>query len=119
MNLLRRPFVLLTLGAILLAAFVVLLMTALPQYFAHREAALVEAPSPVAEPLPPPPEPHLQTDPAATLEKLRAQEDARLNGYGWVDRQKQLVHIPIDTAIDVLLQTGLPARKQARKTPGE
>jgi len=118
-NLLRRPLAPLMLGVLLLVAFALVLTMGLLQYFAHREAALVEAPSPVAEPQPPPPEPHLQSDPAAALEKLRAQEDARLNGYGWVDRQKQLVHVPIDTAIDVLLQTGLPARKQARKTPGE
>lgn len=119
MNILHRRLVPVALGVLLLVAFAVLLITGLLQYFAYREADLVEAPSPVAEPQPPPPEPHLQSDPAAALEKLRAQEDARLNGYGWVDRQKQLVHIPVDTAIDVLLETGLPARKQARKTPGE
>jgi len=118
-SILRRPLFRLMLGVLLLVASALLLTTGLLQYFAHREAALVEAPSPVAEPQPPPPEPRLQSDPSAALEKLRAQEDARLNAYGWVDRQKQLVHIPIDAAIDVLLQTGLPARKQAPKAPGE
>ena len=119
MSILRRPLFRLILGVFLLAAAALLLTTGLLQYFSHREAELVEAPSPVAEPQPPPPEPRLQPDPFAALEELRAQEEARLNAYGWVDRQKQLVHIPIDTAIDVLLQTGLPVRPQARKTPGE
>ena len=119
MNLLRRPSVLLTLGVLLVVAFAALLVTGLPRYFAQRQAALVEAPSPLAEPQPPPPEPHLQSDPAAALERLRAQEDGRLNGYGWVDRQKQVAHIPIDTAIDVLLEKGLPARRPAPKAAGE
>ena len=119
MNLPHGPLARLALGVVLLVVFAMLLTTGLLQYFAHREAEMAEAPSPVAEPQPPPPEPQLQSDPAATLEKLRAEEDARLNSYGWVDRQKQLVHIPIDTAIDALLKAGLPVRAKARKGPQE
>jgi hypothetical protein len=118
-NFRRGPLARLALGFALVVAFLLLLATGLPQYFAHREAELVEAPSPVAEPQPPPPGPHLQSDLSAALEKLHAQEDAQLDSYGWVDRQKQLVHIPIDTAIDVLLKTGLPVRERARKAPPE
>jgi hypothetical protein len=40
------------------------------------------------------------------LEDWRAAKRKRLNSYGWVDRQKSLVHIPIDKAIEqVLSQT--------------
>jgi hypothetical protein len=28
----------------------------------------------------------------------------RLRAYGWVDRPKRIVHVPIDVAIDVLLR---------------
>ena len=119
MSILRQSLFRLMLGVLLLVASSLLLTRGLIQFFAHRDAELVEAPSPAAEPQPPPPEQSLQPDPLAALEKLGAQEEARLNAYGWVDRQKQLVHIPIDTAIDVLLQTGLPVRQLARKTLGE
>ncbi len=44
------------------------------------------------------------------LRQLRATEDAALNTYGWVDRANGKVHIPIERAMDLLLQRGLPVR---------
>ena len=44
---------------------------------------------------------------------IRAAEDQILNSYGWVDRSKGIVRIPIDRAIDLLAKRGLPARPQA------
>lgn len=41
---------------------------------------------------------------------LYAAENKKLNSYGWVDRSNGIVHIPIDRAMDLLLQRGLPAR---------
>ena len=38
----------------------------------------------------------------------RAQRAARLNGYGWVDRSKGLVHIPIERAMDEAASGMLP-----------
>ena len=43
---------------------------------------------------------------------LQAQQEATLHSYGWVDRQAGVVHIPIDQAIDLVLQRGLPVRGQ-------
>ena len=34
------------------------------------------------------------------LEEWKAVKQQRLNHYGWVDRKKNLIHIPIDKAID-------------------
>jgi hypothetical protein len=34
------------------------------------------------------------------LEEWKATRQRRLNSYGWVDRKKNLIHIPIDKAID-------------------
>jgi hypothetical protein len=31
-------------------------------------------------------------------------EDARLHAYGWIDRAHQIVHVPIDVAIDLYVQ---------------
>ncbi|HEX7798676.1 MAG TPA: hypothetical protein VF456_30155 [Vicinamibacterales bacterium] len=57
-----------------------------------------------------PPEPRLQTNPRADLREMRESEDKRLDSYGWVDRNAGIVHIPIDDAIKLTLQRGLPAR---------
>ena len=57
-------------------------------------------PLPIAEAVAPaePPEPRLQTVPAKDLAAMRAEEDALLHGYGWVDRPAGVVHIPIEQA---------------------
>jgi hypothetical protein len=55
-----------------------------------------------------PPSPVLQLDPQSDLQKFRAQEEARLNSYGWVDRAKGIVHIPIDEAMKEVAARGIP-----------
>jgi hypothetical protein len=67
----------------------------------------------------PPGQPPLQTGIAAKkdIEVLRAEENARLTQYGWVDRQKQIVHIPIERAMEMVLQKGLPTATSAQSTP--
>jgi len=60
-----------------------------------------------------PPAPRLQTQPREDLKKLRAEEERRLESYGWVDVARGQVHIPIDRAMELLLQQGLPARRQS------
>ncbi|HEY7172627.1 MAG TPA: hypothetical protein VH417_17365 [Vicinamibacterales bacterium] len=57
-----------------------------------------------------PPEPRLQTNPRQDLLDLRAQEDQLLKGYSWVDRNAGVVRIPIDDAMKLVVQRGLPAR---------
>ncbi len=42
--------------------------------------------------------------PSPELAKLRAQEDKRLGGYGFVDKEKQIVHIPIDVAMQKVVE---------------
>ena len=38
-------------------------------------------------------------------------QDAALRSYGWVDKNAGIVRIPIDEAIRLTLQRGLPTRK--------
>lgn len=59
-----------------------------------------------------PPQPRLQFQPYQEVRDLRAHEDHVLASYGWVDQKNGVVRIPINQAIDLLLQRGLPARKQ-------
>lgn len=56
-----------------------------------------------------PPEPRIQANPAADLTTLREQEDAVLTTYGWVDRPGGVVRVPIDVAMQKVLEQGLPA----------
>jgi hypothetical protein len=70
-----------------------------------------EAPSRVVlEPRVIAPEPRLQTNPTTDLEKFRIEEEAKLNSYGWIDRQHAVARIPIERAIDLIAQRGLPTR---------
>ena len=46
------------------------------------------------------------------LKALRDEENQRLTGYGWVDRNNQIVRIPIADAMKLTLQRGLPSRAQ-------
>lgn len=46
-----------------------------------------------------PPEPRLQTSPTKDLVAVRAEENALLASYGWVDKAAGTVHIPIEDAI--------------------
>ena len=54
------------------------------------------------------PQPRLLIKPGASLAELRAAEDADLNSYGWVDREAGIARIPIDRAMQLLLEHGLP-----------
>jgi hypothetical protein len=58
-----------------------------------------------------PPAPRLQTNSAREFAEVRAQEEAELHSYGWVDRPNGVIHIPIDAAIQIALERGLPVRK--------
>ncbi len=61
-----------------------------------------------------PPEPNLlfNEHEAVNREDIRAEEDKLLNGYSWADRAHGVVRIPIDRAMDLIVQRGLPARPQ-------
>lgn len=54
------------------------------------------------------PQPRLQVQSGGDLQKLRAAEEADLNSYGWVNRDATIVRVPIDRAMQLLMQRGLP-----------
>jgi hypothetical protein len=59
-----------------------------------------------------PPQPQLEKTPVLDLQRMVQEEDQVLNSYGWVDGRNGIVRIPIDRAIDLLAQRGLPSRPQ-------
>lgn len=48
--------------------------------------------------------PPYRNTPVTDLQEMRAAESARLGSYGWVDRERGLVHIPIDVAKERAVQ---------------
>jgi len=64
-----------------------------------------------------PPAPRLEDRPLVLRTMLNAQEHARLSTYGWVDRATGVVHVPIDRAIDLLAERGIPATASAPALP--
>ena len=57
-----------------------------------------------------PPEPRLQIDPRDDLSNMRQAEEQVLTSYGWVDRNGGIVRIPIDQAMKLIAERGLPTR---------
>lgn len=64
-----------------------------------------------------PPGPRLQTDAAGDLQRLRADQERRLNTYYWIDRDKGIVHIPIEQAMKKLAASGAPGFPKGQGQP--
>ena len=103
-------------GLVAVAAAIHLMVWVLFQYFAGREAARVTPQYPLAAGLERrvPPEPRLQTNPRGDLAELRAREEEVLYHYGWVDKHAGIVRIPIEEAMKITLQRGLPTRQVSK-----
>jgi hypothetical protein len=91
-------------------------------YLERREAAEKTARYPMSltgseRPLPPPP--RLQNYPFQDIKELRQNDKPLLSTYEWIDRNAGTVRIPVDRAIELLAERGLPYRKpgQPSATP--
>ncbi len=56
------------------------------------------------------PPPRLQVNPTIDLAQYEAAQKAKLNSYGWVDKSAGIIRIPIERAMDLIAQRGLPTR---------
>jgi hypothetical protein len=61
-----------------------------------------------------PPGPQLQTNPREDMRELRAREEAILTTYEWVDRNTGIVRIPIEEAMKLTVERGLPVRQERK-----
>jgi hypothetical protein len=106
-----------------LALVVVLSQLLLWWFFDHLSVRELKLSPPVpalikAEAPKEPPEPRLQGNPQLDMRKLRETEDAVLNHYAWVDPDRGIVRIPIERAMEIVAQKGLPQFKAAEPNPG-
>jgi hypothetical protein len=58
------------------------------------------------------PSPKLEEDERGQLNGIRIDEEKTLYSYGWIDEKAGTLHIPIQRAMDLLVQRGLPVRGQ-------
>src|ERR1700679_225861 len=97
-------------GLLLSCIVVVFAMWAMFDFLAHREDAK-NADNPAAAMMKErpalPPEPRLQAEPRIELKDLRADENAILSSYGWIDPVKGIGGLQIDQAIVFGAQKGL------------
>ena len=59
------------------------------------------------------PSPQLEIDERTELNKGRLREEQMLSTYDYIDQKAGTVRIPIDRAMDLIAQRGLPVRAQA------
>ena len=102
-------------GLIIVAIFCVGLVAGVFQYLLHREggAPLSRMESPAQDARQLPPEPRLEETPAQDLGEMRAAENKMQSTYGWLDESAGSVRLPIDRAMDLVVQRGLPSRAEA------
>jgi hypothetical protein len=54
------------------------------------------------------PQPRLITRPGHERQQNDLREETLLQSYGWIDRKSGVAHIPIERAMELLLERGLP-----------
>jgi hypothetical protein len=95
----------------------------------HREKALQPAVNPLVTNVPTDtrhipkdyaekafPDPLMEKDEHTKIDDLRSKEEKTLYSYGWVDEKAGTVRIPIDRAMDLIVERGLPVLHQSAAT---
>lgn len=102
-------------GLIVTAVVIFFATWVLFRYFDAREAQRVVPMYPLAaQETRVPPGPRLQTNPREDMRELRARDEEILTSYGWVDKNAGIVRIPIDEAMKLVLERGLPVRQERK-----
>ena len=63
------------------------------------------------------PNPRLEVDERGQLNDIRIKEEQTLQSYDYVDKNAGTVRIPIDRAMELIAQRGLPVQKAATEAP--
>jgi len=92
-------------GSLALMAWLLDIFEVTPEGYGPRGAPIAVTP-------PRPPGPRLQTSPRGDMQEMRRAENAQLQSYGWVDRAAGMARMPIDRAMQVVLEQGLPSWRE-------
>ena len=63
--------------------------------------------------------PQLQVNPRQDLLKFKAQQEHSLESYSWENKEDGTVRVPIERAMELLLQKGLPVAPEPSRTVAE
>ncbi len=55
-----------------------------------------------------PPQPRFEEIPGMNIQALRTREELLLNSYGWVNQAEGTVRIPVERAMELLVERGFP-----------
>lgn len=114
-----RPIFVFLAGLLVLLVLVFFGVEAFFNFLNTRSRQGVQSPTLLTQPDQMPPQPRLQVKPNQDLQQFRAKEAKTLNSYGWIDKDAGVVRIPIDRAMDLMLQRGVPTRQPAPTTGKE
>jgi hypothetical protein len=112
----RPRVVLASAGGLVLTVLVILVAITAFESMTTGVAPSVSRPEDLIQGLqaaPTPAEPRLEAQSGVNFEAYHAAAEQRLDTYRWVDRDAGVVAIPIDRAMDMVAQQGLPARSGA------
>ncbi|HRI88080.1 MAG TPA: hypothetical protein PK869_07445 [Candidatus Hydrogenedentes bacterium] len=69
--------------------------------------------TPTAEERSLPPLPRLQERPSVDIQAYREAEHAQISGYKWIDKTAGIVQIPVERALEIVAEKGLPHGRDA------
>jgi len=102
-----RPIVIFGIALLGVMLVSLVLMGLLFRYYNVREERRDQSASPLGA-VAQPPGPRLQVTPGRDLVEQRAAETEQLDGYEWIDRDAGIVAIPVERAMDLVAERGLP-----------
>jgi hypothetical protein len=99
------------LGILVVLWIVVLVLYPIFRYFSYARTGGLNPAKVLNYIPPPPPAPRNETGSDTELSDYMARQKAALSGYAWVDRGKGIVSIPIERAMEIIAQKGIPPSK--------
>ncbi len=106
-----------TMAFVVFIGVIALLVAWLYQYLSLTMPAESGLNAPLAGKIKIPPPPRLQTNAPLDLKKFREQEEKQLHSYDIIDPDAGTVRIPIERAIELTAQRGLPSRPEQPAPP--
>jgi hypothetical protein len=101
---------LISLGLLIVLALVS--MSWMFSYLETMEAARDVPASALADPNAVPPQPRLNRTSRGELDQVLSKSRAKLKGYSWIDKEEGVVQIPIERAMELMTEKGLPMMSQ-------
>jgi hypothetical protein len=114
-----RGVVITTLALVGILLFSAVFLYFLFNYYEGDVAKADIPPSPVEDSTSQPPSPRLQANPTVDLVEFRRREDSLLQSSGWVDSALGVAHIPVDSAMEVIVRTGKIPMKVSSTLKGD